>query len=70
MVPADIFCMTPWCKGGIGIRRSRIRTYKYKAGKNLYIVIKIQQLAAARTQVGNALASNAVNVQLFKSKRK
>ncbi|RCW48993.1 hypothetical protein [Paenibacillus prosopidis] len=51
--------------------RSKVETYKYRVGKNTYIVININQLAAANAEQGNVLASNALNVQILKkSKRK
>ena len=48
------------------MKDSYTKTYKYKVGKNHFFVIKIYQSAHARTENGNALASNAVNVKIFK----
>ncbi|MBW7459331.1 hypothetical protein ACFOLF_02840 [Paenibacillus sepulcri] len=50
--------------------RSRVKTYRYRTGKNQYIVINIFQTASAESTIGNALASNAVNVQILKKNRK
>jgi hypothetical protein len=50
--------------------RSNIKTYRYRIGKNQYIVINIQQTAAATADIGNVLASNAVNVQIIKKRRR
>lgn len=49
---------------------SCIKSYKYKIGKNQYLVIKITQSAHAETHLGNALASNAVNVKIDKTRKK
>ncbi|TYP78081.1 hypothetical protein [Paenibacillus methanolicus] len=46
--------------------KSRISTHRFRVGKNSYVVINIHQTTAARTEIGNALASNAVNVQIMK----
>ncbi|MDF2923374.1 MAG: hypothetical protein K0R57_2288 [Paenibacillaceae bacterium] len=46
--------------------RSRIKSYRYKVGKNHYIVVQIHQSAIAKTHNGNALASNAANVKIFR----
>ncbi|GGA49069.1 hypothetical protein [Paenibacillus physcomitrellae] len=48
------------------MKGSYTKVYKYKVDRNHFIVIKIYQNAFARTQNGNALASNAVNVKIFK----
>ncbi|MDQ0060105.1 hypothetical protein [Paenibacillus harenae] len=50
--------------------RSNVKTYKYRVGKNQYIIINIQQLASASAQDGNVLASNALNVKIFKAEAK
>lgn len=49
------------------MNRMLVKTYKYKAGKNQYIVIQIFQKAVWSVGHGNALASNAVNVKIFKN---
>ena len=46
--------------------RSHIKSYRYKVGKNSYLVIQIFQTATASSNYGNALASNALNVKIFK----
>ncbi len=48
--------------------RSNVKTYRYRVGKNHYIIIKVNQLAVGRTEIGNVLASNAVNVQILKKR--
>jgi hypothetical protein len=40
--------------------KSYVKTYKYRIGKNRFLVIKIYQSATARSASGNVLASNAV----------
>lgn len=45
---------------------TRVKSYKYRVGKNHYLVIKIFQSAHARADSGNVLASNAVNVKIMK----
>jgi hypothetical protein len=54
---------------GMRMVRSNVKTYRYKIGKNHYIVINIRQQAAAKANVGNVLASNAANVQIFSKQR-
>ncbi|MCZ8511320.1 hypothetical protein O9H85_02475 [Paenibacillus filicis] len=49
---------------------TKVKTYKHKIGKNQYLVIQIFQSAVATAHTGNALASNAVNVKIFKSHKK
>ncbi|MFE5322417.1 hypothetical protein ACFQ88_27440 [Paenibacillus sp. NPDC056579] len=49
--------------------KTNVKTYKHRIGKNLYIVINISQSANAKTELGNALASNAVNVAVFKKQK-
>lgn len=48
------------------MKRTYIKSYRYKIGKNHYIVLQIHQMAAATADSGNVLASNAVNVKIFK----
>ena len=50
--------------------RSSVKTYRYRIGKNQFIVINIHQQAAAKANIGNVLASNAVNVQILKKSRR
>lgn len=50
--------------------KTNVKTYKHRIGKNLYIIINISQSADAKTELGNALASNAVNVSIFKKRKK
>ncbi|WP_197081181.1 hypothetical protein [Gordoniibacillus kamchatkensis] len=45
---------------------TRVKSYKYRVGKNHYLVLQIFQSAVAHTRQGNALASNAVNVKIAK----
>lgn len=47
--------------------RNQVKTYTHRIGKNQYVVIQIFQNAAAHAETGNALASNAVNVKIFKA---
>lgn len=49
---------------------NRVKTYRYRYGKNRYIVIRIFQSAHARARSGNVLASNAVNVKIFESPKR
>lgn len=46
---------------------TRIRTFRRRIGRNRYLIIKIYQTAEARAASGNALASNALNIQIKKS---
>ncbi|WP_197035495.1 hypothetical protein [Paenibacillus sp. UNC451MF] len=50
--------------------RTHVKTYRKRIGKNQYIVINISQSAEARAESGNVLASNAVNVQIYKKRRR
>mgnify|MGYP001164408663 CR=1 FL=1 len=52
------------------MERNLVKTKKYRIGKNTYIVIKIFQKATAKTDEGNALATNQANVKIYKKKRK
>nr|WP_272509762.1 hypothetical protein [Paenibacillus chitinolyticus] len=49
---------------------TKTKSYTYKVGKNTFLVIKIFQTAVAKTRNGNALASNAANVKVFKKDKK
>lgn len=46
--------------------KTQVKTYKHRVGKNNYVVIKIIQSVTARAEQGNVLASNAINVKIFK----
>ncbi|WP_440116420.1 hypothetical protein [Paenibacillus sp. QZ-Y1] len=48
--------------------RSNVKSYGYRVGKNQYIVIQIRQTAKGHADIGNVLASNAVNIQVMKQK--
>jgi len=48
------------------VNHTRIKSYRYAIGKNQYIVIQIYQRADAHTGQGNALATNALNIQISK----
>ena len=50
--------------------RSSIKTFKYRVGKNKYLVINIFQASEASAQHGNVLASNAATVQIFKKTKR
>jgi len=50
--------------------RSKVKTYQYRMGKKHVIVIHIHQSAQASAKVGNALASNALNIQIYKKRKK
>lgn len=52
------------------MQRNEVKTYKYRVGKNSYVIINIYQSAAAHALQGNALASNAVNVQVLKKSKR
>jgi hypothetical protein len=45
---------------------THMKSYRYKMGKNQYFVLKIYQSAVASAESGNVLASNAVNVKIYK----
>lgn len=47
--------------------RTKYKTYKKKIGKNHYLIIKIVQIASGKANVGNVLASNAANIQIYKT---
>ncbi|MFH5185625.1 hypothetical protein ACHHV8_24910 [Paenibacillus sp. TAB 01] len=49
--------------------RSQVKTYKYRAGKNTFIIINIFQSATAAAANGNVIASNAANVQIWRKPR-
>lgn len=49
---------------------TKTKSYTYKVGNNKFLVIQIFQSAVAKTHSGNALASNAVNVKVFKKGKK
>ncbi len=48
------------------MNRTVVRTFKHKIGKNQFVVIQIFQKAVSTVSNGNALASNAANVKIFK----
>ncbi|MFK7695648.1 hypothetical protein [Paenibacillus sp. HJGM_3] len=48
------------------MNRTHFKTFRFRIGKNKFLVIKIQQSATAKTESGNALASNALNVKILK----
>jgi hypothetical protein len=50
--------------------RSQVKTYRYRIGKKNLIVIHIYQTARASAKMGNVLASNALNIQIFKKPKK
>lgn len=50
------------------MNHTRIRTFRHRIGKNHYLIIQIFQSANAHVQSGNALASNALNIKIFKSR--
>lgn len=50
------------------MQRNHVKTYRYRVGKNHFIVINITQRATAEAAQGNVLASNAVNVQISKER--
>nr|WP_256123825.1 hypothetical protein [Paenibacillus chitinolyticus] len=49
---------------------TKTKSYTYKVGKNKFLVFQIFQSAIAKTHAGNALASNAVHVKVFKKGKK
>ncbi|MFE6798186.1 hypothetical protein [Paenibacillus chitinolyticus] len=49
---------------------TKTKSYSFKVGKNQFLVIKIFQTAVSKTRNGNALASNAANVKVFKKDKK
>ncbi|TBL70411.1 hypothetical protein [Paenibacillus thalictri] len=46
--------------------KSNVKSYKYRVGKNTYLVIHIFQTANAQTDSGNVIASNAANIKIMK----
>lgn len=52
------------------MNHNQVKTYRYRVGKNKFLVIKIFQAANASADSGNALASNAVNVQILKKAKR
>ncbi|WP_336785228.1 hypothetical protein [Paenibacillus sp. MMO-177] len=48
------------------MNHQNVKSYRYRIGRNHYIVINIYQKASAKAEAGNVLASNAVNVQIMK----
>jgi hypothetical protein len=48
--------------------RTRVKTYRHRIGKNQYLVIQIYPLASAHADTGNALATNALNIQFRNSR--
>ncbi|MCR8634630.1 hypothetical protein [Paenibacillus radicis (ex Xue et al. 2023)] len=50
--------------------RNHVKAYRYRVGKNQFLVINIYQSATASAVQGNVIASNAVNVQISKKKQK
>lgn len=48
------------------MNRTRVKTFRHRIGKNRILVIKIFQNADARSNHGNALASNALNIKILK----
>ncbi|SDD01834.1 hypothetical protein SAMN02799630_02077 [Paenibacillus sp. UNCCL117] len=49
---------------------SKIKTIRHRVGKNHYLIIQIFQSASAKAFSGNVLASNAVNVKIYKSAKR
>ncbi len=56
-------------QGGSIVTRTRVKSYRHRIGKNHYLVIQIFQLADARADSGNALASNALNIKISKQRK-
>ena len=54
----------------LNVNHTRIKSYRYRIGKNQYIVIQIYQRADAHSVQGNALASNALNIQISKQSKR
>lgn len=52
------------------MNHTRVKSYRHRVGKNQYIVIKIYQLAKAYSKLGNALASNALNIKITKQRKR
>ena len=52
------------------MNRTRVKTYRHRIGRNRYLVIKIYQTAKASADAGNALASNALNIQIAKTRKR
>ncbi|WP_192896615.1 hypothetical protein [Cohnella sp. AR92] len=50
------------------MNRTRVKTFRYRVGDKHYLVIQIRQSASAHSFIGNALASNALNIKIAKSK--
>ncbi|MEK3724274.1 hypothetical protein [Paenibacillus sp. FSL H8-0034] len=52
------------------MNRSEVKSYRYRVGKNHFLVIHIHQTATASSVQGNVLASNAVNVHISKKQKR
>jgi hypothetical protein len=50
--------------------RTHVKTYKHRVGKHTYVVVNIYQTAAAKAAQGNVLASNAVNVRIYRKRKR
>jgi len=48
------------------VNHTRVKSYRYRVGRNHYLVIRIFQKADAHSVHGNALASNALNIKISK----
>jgi hypothetical protein len=48
------------------MNRSNVKTYRYRVGKNRYLVINIHQHGSASATTGNVLVSNAIYVQILR----
>ncbi|BCJ86931.1 hypothetical protein [Effusibacillus dendaii] len=50
--------------------RTQVKTHRFRIGKKTFIIVKITQMATAKVKRGNALASNAANVQIVKKRKR
>jgi len=51
------------------LNKTLVKTYRHRIGKNQYVIIYIYQIATAKTTQGNAVANNALSVQIVKQQK-
>jgi hypothetical protein len=51
------------------MQRNNVTTRHYRIGKNVYIIIRIEQSSTANAPIGNALVSNQADVNVFVHKQ-
>ncbi|PYI56241.1 hypothetical protein [Paenibacillus flagellatus] len=51
------------------MNKTLVKTYRHRVGKNQYVIIHIYQVATAEATQGNAVANNALSVQIVKHQK-